>query len=288
MTNKKISKIGLGTVQFGIPYGISNKNGQTSENEVEKILNYAKKTGINVLDTASTYGTSEKVLGKNNLTEFKIVSKFLLKDNQKSISKQLKQSLTDLNVESLYGYIAHRPLEIANKPELWNELSYLKKQGTIKKIGFSFNEFDEIKTLLSLKITPDIIQVPYNYLDNRFEPYMKELKKKGCEIHTRSAFLQGLFFSDTNQLNTFFNDVKPIIKQLQEHGDYLPGLLLNYCTEKPFIDKVIFGINTLSQLKSNINNLSIINTLSLPLRTHTIDESILIPSKWPKLIKSSI
>jgi len=275
-----ISKIGLGTVQFGIPYGISNKNGQTPEAEVKLILNYAKEVGIDVLDTASAYGTSEKVLGENDLSEFKIVSKFLLQNSKHSISLQLKESLQNLKVNSLYGYMAHRPMEVADSPELWDQLIQLKEQGSIEKIGFSFNEVHEIENILTIGLVPDIIQVPYNYFDNRFEPYITELKKQGCEIHTRSAFLQGLFFSDTKNLNAFFDDVKPVIQQLQKFGDALPGMLLKHCTDKPFIDRVIFGVNTLSQLKNNISNLSVSNLL--PLKTQTINNSILIPSKWPK------
>lgn len=274
-------KIGLGTVQFGVMYGISNEYGQTSENEVSSILSYANEVGIDVLDTASAYGNSEKVLGRNDLSDFKIVSKFILQNSETSISKQLNDSLADLKVKSIYGYLSHRPMDIASDSKCWNELVLLKSQGLVEKIGFSFNEVSEIEKIKSLNIIPDIIQVPYNYLDNRFEPYMTELKSLGCEIHTRSAFLQGLFFCDTAKLSDFFNDVKPIIKSLQKHGEALPAMLLKYCTDKPFIDKVIFGVNTLSQLKHNIG--TFLNTdSSLPSCRSITDESILIPSKWPK------
>lgn len=277
---KNISKIGLGTVQFGLPYGITNKNGKTPEKDVKLILNYAKEVGIDVLDTASCYGTSEKVLGKNDLTEFKIVSKFILHNIDKDITIQLRDSLADLKIQALYGYMAHRPLEIANNLRHWDELIQLKEKNLINKIGFSYNEIAEIEITLSMGLVPDIIQVPYNYLDNRFEPYMKELKKRGCEIHARSPFLQGLFFSETNKLNSFFDDVKPIIKEIQVFGNNLPKMLLKYCSDKTFVDKVIFGVNTLSQLKDNIENFY--DTLSLPLNKRKVEESILIPSKWPK------
>lgn len=275
-----ITKIGLGTVQFGIPYGISNKRGLTSENDVSKILKYCKDIGIDVFDTASAYGKSEKVLGNNDLLGFKIVSKFLLQNSAKSITQQIRDSLDNLKIPALYGYMAHRPLELVNKPELWDEMIKLKSQGLVEKIGFSFNEKFEIENILKRGLIPDVIQVPYNYLDNRFEPYMKELKSNGCEIHTRSAFLQGLFFCELKDLNTFFAEVKPIIQRLQQFGNSLPGLLLKYCTDKPFIDKVIIGVNTLSQLKMNLKKLSL--TTKLPLKTNIINESILIPSKWPK------
>ena len=54
-------KLALGTVQFGIDYGIANTKGQVQIEEVQSILNYAKKNGVNILDTASGYGDSEEV-----------------------------------------------------------------------------------------------------------------------------------------------------------------------------------------------------------------------------------
>jgi aryl-alcohol dehydrogenase-like predicted oxidoreductase len=280
MTNS-ISKIGLGTVQFGIPYGISNKHGQTSELEVSSILKTARKVGINTLDTANSYGTSEKVLGQNNIADFKIVSKFLRQHTNQNISDILNESLKNLNVTAIYGYMAHRPMDVVQYPNIWDELNMLKQNGTIQKIGFSFNEIFEIEEVLKIGFNPDIIQVPYNYLDHRFESYMKELKNQGCEIHTRSAFLQGLFFMETQKLTSFFDEIKPIIEELQKTIEDLPTALLQFCIHKPFIDKVIFGVNTNDQLKSNIQGIS--NTLtSLPENNTPINDSILIPSKWPK------
>jgi len=276
-----INKIGLGTVQFGIPYGISNKYGQTSELEVSSILKKAREVGINTLDTANAYGASERVLGQNKIADFKIVSKFLRQHPSQTISDILKESLTNLNITALYGYMAHRPMDVVENPILWNELNRLKQNGIIQKIGFSFNEIFEIEEVLKLGFTPDIIQVPYNYFDNRFEKYMQELKSKGCEIHTRSAFLQGLFFVEINGLSSFFDEIKPIIEGLQKTIEDLPTALLQFCINKPFIDKVIFGVNTIDQFKSNIQGISK-NLSPLPINTKKINESILIPSKWPK------
>ena len=73
-------KLGLGTVQFGCNYGISNKNGQVTYEEINRILNYAKEVGIDTLDTASLYGNSEEVLGQFNLSEFKVVTKTIKVD----------------------------------------------------------------------------------------------------------------------------------------------------------------------------------------------------------------
>lgn len=220
------------------------------------------------------------MLGKNDLSDFKVISKFIIQNNKICITEHLQKSLSNLGINSLYGYMFHRPMDVIANPKLLVELIQLKEQGLINKIGFSFNEVSEIEEIVKAGIIPDIIQVPYNYLDNRFEYYMKKLKNEGCEIHTRSAFLQGLFFCDINKLGGFFNNVKPIIVQLKEHGTKLPGMLLKYCIDRPFIDRIIIGVNTLSQLKDNINSINDINIL--PLNSISIDESILIPSKWPQ------
>jgi aryl-alcohol dehydrogenase-like predicted oxidoreductase len=274
------AKIGLGTVQFGIPYGIGNAHGITSEEEVSSILSFANENGISLLDTAPAYGKSEEVLGKNNLQNFKVVSKFMLLGSDQTISEQLTKSLNRLKIPTLYGYLAHRPMEIVDNPKQWEELLKLKEAGKTEKIGFSFNEVSEAEALLSIDISPDIVQVPFNYLDNRFLPTMIELKKRGCEIHTRSAFLQGLLLCDPNRLSGFFNEVKPVISELQKNKDQLPVMLLQYCLENLFIDKVIFGVNTVDQLWKNFNyfpNAKPLNPLDIQL-----NEEIITPSKWPE------
>ena len=76
-----MSKIALGTVQFGIDYGINSENGQVRPEEVRCILNYAHLQNIDLLDTAPAYGNSEKVLGEANVQNFKVVTKTRHFDN---------------------------------------------------------------------------------------------------------------------------------------------------------------------------------------------------------------
>ena len=59
-----ISKISIGTAQFGLDYGISNQRGKVPFSDVENIIELAYSRGIDKLDTASAYGKSEKVLGE--------------------------------------------------------------------------------------------------------------------------------------------------------------------------------------------------------------------------------
>src|SRR4051812_3179320 len=102
-------KLGLGTAQFGLPYGISNRLGQTPESEVEKILNYAKLCQIQVLDTATAYGTSESVIGRR-LTQdhsFKIVTKVPKGSLPYQLSSIVQKSLERMDQPSVYGLLLH-------------------------------------------------------------------------------------------------------------------------------------------------------------------------------------
>lgn len=271
------SKIGLGTVQFGMAYGISNKNGQTSNDEVSQILKYARVKNIELLDSASVYGNSEEVLGENDLSYFDVISKFMPPKDGQSISNQFEKSLDDLGITSIYGYLAHRPLDLIENPSGWTDLLKLKSTNRVKKIGFSLNEPKELDQLLERNLIPDLVQVPYNYFDRRFETVLKSLKQQGCEIHTRSTFLQGLFFVSPEDLGGFFDEIKPTLKELQKISN-LNGGLLKFVLEKDFIDKAIVGVENVNQLKDNIE--SIQNTAALPKLVNNISEDILIPSRW--------
>ena len=130
-----IDKIGLGTVQFGLNYGISNKLGQTNFKDSFEIVNKAKNNGINLLDTASSYGNSEILLGKMNINEMKIISKFI-SNNSKDLKIEFQNTLNRLNCKSLYGYLCHRPENILSDNYLWSVLEELRCLGKVKKLVF--------------------------------------------------------------------------------------------------------------------------------------------------------
>jgi aryl-alcohol dehydrogenase-like predicted oxidoreductase len=273
-------KIGLGTVQFGLSYGISNTSGQTPSSEVEHILNFAKKSGITLLDSAAAYGNAEEVLGNKETTGFKLVSKFRPAVEGRTVEDQLKKSLTDLKRPSIYAYLAHSPQALLESPEEWDRLKMLKEQGKTTKIGYSLNAPWELEELLELEYIPDLVQLPYNYFDRRFESKLGKLKNLGCEVHSRSAFFQGLFFVDPEGLDAFFDPIKPDLSALQKHPSFSAGSLLKFVIGNEQIDKVIIGVETVQQLKDTLNDIK--TAEDLPQMTKAIDPTILIPSNWPK------
>lgn len=277
------NKIGLGTVQFGMPYGVSNVIGQTSPKEVDGILKFSLYSDITYLDTAPVYGNAETVLGNIGVEKFKVISKFMPPNENEGLNIQFEKTLADLKVDSLYGYIAHRPLQMLENKRQWEDLLILKDEKKIKKIGFSFNQPKELNLLLQNKMMPDLIQVPFNYFDNRFEEDLIKLKESGCEIHARSPFLQGLFFTNPHKLPPFFNEIKENILELKQvHGEMLSAVLLKYVLSRDFIDMVIMGVENLSQLQKNLIDLSTADILAP--EEFNFSESILMPSNWPKML----
>ncbi len=280
------NKLALGSVQFGLNYGIGNLSGQTSPKEVGEILKLAYENSIQVIDTAYLYGQSEEVLGEFELGSFKVVSKFPSVQKVEDLNFFFNASLKRLGVKKLYGYLAHRPFDLIKNPNLWHELKTLKKSGFIDKIGYSLYTPAELESLLSVGFFPDIIQVPFSIFDRRFETALISLHSQGVEIHTRSTFLQGLFFYKPEDLPVFFDEARFALSELDRQIPQLKdkaSFLLKFSIDQAYIDKVVIGVNTSMQLKENLEGITKANNIKLDIDYYHFSESILLPSNWPKI-----
>lgn len=282
----KIPKIAIGTVQFGLNYGISNVEGKTNPEEVSNILKAAYREGIKLIDTAQAYGDSERVLGLLHKNRFQFISKINPKPNDlRSTKFFVQESLDKLNLDSLYGFLFHSARSALQNSRIVGELKGYQEKGIIQKLGFSVYSPDELKKLISVYGKPDIIQIPFNHLDQRFEEMAFDLHCKGVEIHTRSAFLQGLFFRNPDELPDFFKPISSYLKNLKQsfkNQSHLAQAMLNFCLSKDFIDFVVIGVNNEAQLISNIKILELEQNSDLPEPPRNISEKILMPNLWPK------
>lgn len=253
-------KITLGTVQFGINYGISNTHGVPSDEALKEILSVAKEAGINQLDTALAYGNAEERLGMFSENRFQIITKFPAVPSQEELVNTLEQSLTRLKTNSVYGYLAHNADILIENPGLWTTLQQAKKEGRIKKIGFSLYHPEQLEKLLTLNIVPDLVQLPYSILDRKFESKLAELKQLETEIHVRSVFLQGLYFMNPKQLPEKLKPLTEALTELQtictENEVAVGDVALNYVIANPNIDKIVMGVETAAQLQQNIQMVS--------------------------------
>ena len=279
-------KLALGTVQFGLDYGITNSDGQVSNSEVEKILDFSLKNGINVLDTASSYGNSEKVLGKIGVNDYQVITKTIpLKDDVNEVIDGFYKSLENLNKDQIEGLLIHNINDIENKQfdVLFNKLSKLKKEGLIKKIGFSTYTPEHIDLLLD-NFEFDLIQLPFNVFDVRLIEggQLQALKNKGVEIHARSVFLQGILLDFDNLSDYFLSWKKQFNKyqiMVENSGFSLLEYALNFALNNREIDKVLVGLNTEKQLREIVE--SVKGQRQSSFNAHPIDDiNLLNPSLW--------
>ncbi|NQT06220.1 MAG: aldo/keto reductase [Candidatus Omnitrophica bacterium] len=287
-------KLCLGTAQFGFDYGIANVNGKIARNEVFQILEFAHNSGIDTLDTAHSYGESEKTIGdfiSGSGLSFNIISKLpQLGDNGiAGIESICLETLDRLRRNKIYGYLVHKSSDIAAYKEgLWSALESMKEKGVIEKIGFSINRVEDLNYLLDNRISFDIIQIPYNLFDQRFKEKMPKLKEKGIEVHTRSIFLQGLFFIDMDAIEKNFQPAMDSMEKLRnisrESRIPIQALCICFAMLNSSIDKVIIGVDSLEQLKENIASLEYMDEvkdmhgLLESIKFH--DEEVILPCNW--------
>lgn len=283
------SKLILGSAQFGMSYGINNLYGKPNKLQINEILNFARSKGVKYIDTAEGYGSAEKNLGKyniDNFNSFKFNTKF--KKQKNSLKKQLSKTLKLLNIKQIETYFFHNYEDFYQNSKIFEELIDLKNEKLIKNIGISIYDNKEFKSAIEHEQI-DVIQTPYNLLDNYSKRgnLIKKSKYLGKKIQARSLFLQGLFFKPLKFLNKQFDPLKPYLKTINEYSiEYqisIESICLQYAMKNDLIDYFIIGVESLEQLKNNLNCLSkelpnevfeYINDLRV------IQEDLLLPKNW--------
>ena len=248
-------KLAIGTVQFGIRYGINNSEGIPGNAEIHNIFTVAVNAGISMIDTALGYGNAEERVS-SFADIFNIVSKFSGVKTEEELLLQFETSFTHLGASTIYGYLAHNADNLIAIPELWQTLQKLKEESRVKKIGYSLYSVNQLESLLTQNMIPDLIQFPFNIFDQRFAPYMSELVSLGVEIHTRSVYLQGLLQMNPERLSNNLEQLKPDLIKLRDiavqNNLSISELCLGFALRNPFINKVVIGIDNASQLAENI------------------------------------
>ena len=170
-----MSRLALGTVQFGLDYGVSNQTGKVDLDEAKAILTACEKLGIRSLDTATEYGDSEKILGEIGIPNFSITTKLpnLRAKEDDNINQILtncvKRSLFNLKRQNLDAILVHNPQNLFGPKGqiIWRSLKDLQIQFNISKIGVSIYDPSDLNLLENRNIYPEIVQAPYNIFDQK-------------------------------------------------------------------------------------------------------------------------
>ncbi|MEK7095336.1 MAG: aldo/keto reductase, partial [Patescibacteria group bacterium] len=220
------TKLVLGTVQFGLKYGLNNTLGQPTTDESFAILDEALASGITTFDTAWAYGTAEDVLGawikeRSLAGKVSIISKMKphalndYPDGTKSsdiVKMELEKSLKRLGLDYLDGYLFHSP-HYVYLDHMIEGLKKVKKSGLVKNIGVSV--YDEAEALQAVSLGMDYVQVPYNAFDQRLDAtdFFEIAKKNKVTVFARSPFLQGLLLMKPSELPVHLSYLRPHLER---------------------------------------------------------------------------
>ncbi len=293
----------LGTAQFGMDYGIKGQKKPSLENAI-RCLDYATQNGIMALDTAEAYGTAQEVMGaflkRKTISRerLQISTKFLPnlldgkqpEEYEKVITERLEGSLKTLHLEYVDAYLFHSA-RYAFCPDMLEALYKVKEKGLAKKVGVSVYEPDEAAACFESPYV-EFIQVPYSIFDHRMKEQgiFDNRKKEGCEIHARSAFIQGLITLDEDQIPPFLQKAKPIIKRIDEicnenHVSKIE-LALAYVKREKNISHLVFGVDNMEQLKEDMklfrHDLPEDLLAELDQEFQNIEADIVMPSLWKR------
>ena len=253
-----VSRIGLGTVQFGIDYGVSNTGGRVPASEVSLILASAHQAGIAVLDTAASYGSAEEAVGRALSGEhrFRIVTKSLpLSHGLDEVEKRARRSLALIGRKPVDAILVHAAQDLAGPdgPRLWSLLLRLRDEGLYERVGISAYVGDGPLSL-ARRYRPDLMQVPFSLLDQRLKcsGELQALKDLDIEIHVRSIFLQGLLLMDPGRLPARLAHAEHALAatraRIQRAGLTMIEAALGFVLGQDEVDIALVGVTSRTEL----------------------------------------
>ena len=189
-------KLALGSVQFGLAYGIAGRGKAVAEDEVRRICEAAAARGVDCVDTAAGYGDIEqRIAALAPQSQFSFVSKIPAvpeRDGVAFVRESVARSIERLG-SRLRALMFHRQEDLAGESgaQLW-EAAFEAVEGKDIAIGVSAYE-PQALAQLAARFPLRMAQLPCNAFDQR----IAALDVPGIEVHLRSAFLQGLLLQDT-------------------------------------------------------------------------------------------
>ena len=292
-------KICLGSAQFGLDYGITNKTGKVEIEEIIKIIEIAQKENISLIDTAQGYGDCEYILGKciKKPNNFKIISKFpsqnknfFTEQDQIHWENNLNYSLNKLKVNQLEGLLLHNSNDLKKEgsQHLNNWLISIKERELTKNIGLSIYTKNDLKGI-NLDFI-NIVQLPLSIYDQRLinDGTISLLKRNKCSIYARSIFLQGLILTNSSKWPNWINrknaaHQKNLELLSKEKNASLLDLAVGFIKIQQEIDAAVIGITSLNELKALLNSWRKISLWhkSKPSSWAIHDSYFLDPRNWP-------
>jgi len=288
-----MASLALGTAQFGMAYGIANTTGRPDPQAVADILAVAHSSGIDLLDTAIAYGEAEAILGQAGLAGWKVVTKLPpVPEDEPDVSgwmeAQVTASLTRLGIAHLHGLLLHAPAQMhgSRAATIARSLERIADRGFTGRVGVSIQNPDHDLPAVLAHMAPGLIQAPFNLLDDALitQGWAGKLRAMGCEIHTRSTFLQGLLLMDPSMRPAWCDRWSAHWQVwqawLDRTGLRASDACLRHTLSQPAIDRCIIGVDSDKHLR-DLLAAGEAPLPDLPRWPGVADPDLITPSRWP-------
>lgn len=300
-----LSRLMLGTVQLGMPYGVANAKGQPSYRDSVAIIDAALAGGINAFDTAAGYGESEGVLGRalrelDAMDRVTVVTKVRhLTDAEhadpelasRAITESVETSRQRLGLDCLPVVLFHRDADV----RYVEVLDSLCERGWVGRIGFSLRSAPTEPVAFDSRFSA--VQVPANLLDGwpRSEAVVASFRETAADVFLRSAYLQGLLVMPIGAIPSHLTAAIPIRRKLAriaaDCGITEAELALRYVLGLDVATSILIGVETVEQLRDNLSlaergPLSADILAELAAATGDVPQHLVNPIGWPELARN--
>ncbi|HUO94570.1 MAG TPA: aldo/keto reductase [Rhizomicrobium sp.] len=307
---RRPAELVLGSVQLGLAYGAANRTGKPSRGAACRLVSRAVEAGVTKFDTARAYGDAEERLGEalrtrkavRTITKLSPLSELAQhaspREVRAAVDASIDASLYALRKPHIDCLLLHRAEHMtAFGGQVWERLIERLEDGTVLSLGVSVQDAQEAMAALDC---PDVrhMQLPFNILDWRWSEagVVDRIRRRTqVTIHARSVFLQGILAAgdpgiwpaiegvDAGALVTLLEDIA------REFGrENVADLCLAYARGQDWIDGIVVGMETESQLEENLRlfvrpPLAAADCAGIARRIPRLPEALLNPAKWPRM-----